>query len=195
MGQTLSDTYPVNVASQATQASQAAIDLLWSNDATAKSKGTTAVELTFKHMLSKVIINIVQPSTISPNTTGLVNADLTGMTVTIKGMNTSANFNLATGGLGTYSTIADINTFTAIAGKKYEAIVLPGSFAIGALKMEFALNKNPNEVFTRKNIELEDFEPGKVYTYNITLKRSGVEFTCAITDWDATPTDRTGDAE
>ncbi|MGL4666313.1 MAG: fimbrillin family protein [Saezia sp.] len=182
--QTLSATYLVNVA---TQTSQAAIDLLYSNNATAKSKGAATVPLTFKHQLSKVIINTTAGD-------GLTAADLTNMTVTIKGMNTAAPFNLATGLLEASTTPADITALPVAMGSKYEAIVLPASLAVGALKMDFALNNAKNEVFTRTNTAEEVFEAGKVYTYTITVKRTGVTFTCTITDWIAEP-DRTGDAE
>ncbi len=183
-GQTLSATYPVNVA---VQTSQADIDLMYSNDAVKKTKANPSITMTFNHMLSKVIVKATPGD-------GLTSEDLAAMTVKVKNMNTAALFNLKTGTLDTYSTPADITVFPVEAGSKYEAIVLPAAFTTGQLIMEFALNNTQNEVFKRVNTAAENFEPGKIYNYTVTVKRTGVTVTCTINDWTAGP-DRNGNAE
>jgi hypothetical protein len=155
------------------QSMQENLDLLYSKDATGKNKNTIGnVALTFKHQLSKVILN---------TTVGIGLTDLSTMSVTIKGMDTRATFNLATGALTTTSTIADITPLTILAGSKYEAIVLPATFsAAGAVTIEFALS---DEVFTWKSPADLVLEAGKQYIYDMTITRTSVSVTCTITDW------------
>lgn len=180
--QALSTAYPVNVA---TQTSQAAIDLLWAKTA-GKNKTSGTVALTFDHKLSKLIIKTVAG-------VGLTATDLANLTVTAKGMNTEAPFDLKTGTLGTAAASAAIAPAVVTKGSQYEAVVLPAVFAAaGSLTMEFALNNAESEVFVWECPANEAFEPGKEYTYTMTISRTGVSFTCTINPWTSVP--RTGTA-
>lgn len=80
-------------------------------------------------------MNIVKPSTL--NNTGLTDADLVGMKVTVKGMNTTNTFDLSTSRLGdTPDTEADITPRTITDGEAYDAIILPGSYGTGEVTVE-----------------------------------------------------------
>lgn len=166
--------YPVTVA---TQTNQPAIDLLYSNNATGKNKTSGDVTLNFTHKLSKVIIKTIPG-------TGLSEADFAAMTMRISGVNTTATFNLSDGTLGAGGNPAPIIPLPVTIGKEYEAILLPATFTTaGDLKMEFILNNANSDVYAWKCPANETFEPGKKYTYTMTLGRTGVTFTCTITDW------------
>ncbi len=166
-------SYPVNVADQSDQAS---IDLLWSNDAAGKNKNSVDVALTFAHKLTRIVINASAGE-------GLVAADLTGLTIKIKGMNTAAPFNLASGALGTANTPVDITAKTVTAGSGYCAIILPATLATaGAAKLELSLNNADDDKFGY-DIPAMTLLPGTTYTWNITLARTAIEVTASITDW------------
>lgn len=170
--------YNVNVG---TQTSQSAIDLLYSRSTTGKDQNSGSVPLLFRHELSRVIINTVAGE-------GFVSADLAKMSVKIKGMHTQANFDLSTGKLGTSHAPADIVPATTTAGSKYEAIVLPATFATaGSLTMAFALHNTKEEVFVWSCPANETFAPATQYTYTITIARTGVTATCSITPWTDIP--------
>ena len=177
--------YPVNVA---TQTDQSAIDLLYSNNAVGKNKTDGDVALYFTHKLSKIVVNTV-------NGDGFGSPNFGPMTMKIRGMNTTATFDLRTGTLGDGGNPAPITPLpVGIGGERYEAIVLPATFAAeGDMTMEFELNNAKGEVLTWKCPAGESFEAGKQYTYRMTISRTRVIATCTITDWN--DVERTGTAE
>jgi hypothetical protein len=164
--------YKVDVG---TQTSQEAIDLLYSNNATGHSKDNSTVNLNFKHQLSKVVFTISAGNGIT---------DLTGLVVTMKGMNTKADYDLATGTRSNESAVADIVTKTTITGTQAvaEAIVIPMDGATGRT-VTFAL---PSGTFTWDVPATETFQLGKKNSYTVELKRGGstsVTPTGTIEDW------------
>ena len=171
-------SYPVNVT---TQTSQKAIDLLWSNNATAQSESSGTVALTFQHKLSKMVFTLVPG-------TGVEADDLTNVTVTIKGMNRQAPFDLAVGTLGASTDPGDIIALTS--GTNSEAIILPAAGTTG-YTVEFALNNPEQDVFTWTIVDnTAAFVAGSKYTYNVTINRTGMTITGEITNWtEVGPTD------
>lgn len=113
------DVYPINLSHQA--ASLVAHDLLYTtsnNGGSGHTAGT--ISLGFTHQLTKIIINIVD------NETGaILTPDAGGMI--IKGMNTTANFDLKTGVLSGAATSTDITPY--MNGSSTEAILLPFTVA------------------------------------------------------------------
>jgi len=109
------DLYPINLSHQA--ASLVAHDLLYArsnNGGSGHTAGT--VSLGFTHQLTKIIINLVDNetgATLTPDAGGMI----------IKGMNTTANFNLKTGLLSGATTSTDITPY--MNGSSTEAILLP----------------------------------------------------------------------
>jgi hypothetical protein len=173
-GATLTTAANIEIATAQTAANQPTYDLLWSGSATDYNKTSSNVPLTFQHKLSKIVMNVSAHANV-----GASAADLSGMTVTITGMNTKNTINLATGDLNTPSEEADITPRTITAGSQYDAIIIPGDYAAGAVSVEFTVN---SETFTW-NVGAKSFASGSEYTYDVTLTRTGVVVTGTITPW------------
>ena len=113
------DVYPINLSNQA--ASLVAHDLLYAtsnNGGSGHTAGT--ISLSFTHQLTKIIINIVDNETgaiLTPDAGGVI----------IKGMNTTANFDVKTGVLSGAATPTDITPY--MNGSSTEAILLPFTVA------------------------------------------------------------------
>jgi hypothetical protein len=165
-------TYSVDVA---TQANPANIDLLYAKTTGGYKKSSQSnVSLAFKHQLTKLILNVIAPTDPS--------SSLSEMTVVINGLNTKANFNLATGALETSNTPATITPLTIMAGK-YEAIILPETIAANQVTVEFTINPSTTpEIFVWK-VDAGTFAPETVYTYNVSLVRTGVSVSGTINQW------------
>lgn len=180
-------TYPVDVF---TQTSAEAIDLMWANTTAGYDETTvTAVPLVFDHQLTKLVMNCTAGS-------GLVPADLVGMTVTINGMNTTQNYNLTTGALiGTSASQRNFAPRTVTDGSAYEAIILPAAAttASGQFNVTFTIDPTGTpETFTWDMASGTTFLARNQYTYNVTISRVGVTATGTINPWTAnTPEDVT----
>lgn len=145
------DIYDIDVTDQ--------IDFLYSEKVTNKTKTDGTVNFTFHHKLSKVIFDITDEDT---------DIDLTGISVVIKGLNTTAGFDLETGTLGTAGTVADIATTTYdVADNKAKAyaIVLPATGAGFEVVFTLADGYTATQAFSGK-----DFAADMQRTYPITLK-------------------------
>ncbi|KQC01803.1 fimbrillin family protein [Pedobacter sp. Hv1] len=174
-----SNIYPVDLSNQSQQNS---IDLLYSNNATGLSKSNANASLTFSHQLAKVEFTV-------KNGEGVAN--LTGLAMSLAGLNTKADFDLATGVLSNPSQAVDIaakvgtrNTLVIA-----EAILLPVAdasaklitFTLPGTKFKFTLPSNTK------------FEAGKRYTYEIELKNVvgttpvATALNAVITDWTTVP--------
>lgn len=168
--------YPVNVMNQA---SQAAIDFLYSNNAANTDNTTPNVALNFKHKLTKVLFNMSSDDI----------SDLTGLKVIIKGSKTQATVSLADGSLtANNSSIANIEALTAANGAKAEAIVLPATDLSG---YAFVFSLPSGDTYTWDVPSTNVFEGGKKYTFNIKLQNEGVVLVDpqgTIEDWTEGPT-------
>ncbi|MCC8036259.1 MAG: fimbrillin family protein [Rikenellaceae bacterium] len=174
------------------QNNQPTFDLLYSVNATDVTKADNPVTLTFEHQLSKLVMNVIAGD-------GLSAGDLTGMTVTIKGMSTETTFNLSTGSLDTPGTPAEITPreLTALSGyaASYDAIILPSAATTtdGQYSVEFIIDpQGEAEPFVWNMAAGTDFAAGNEYTYAVTLSRTGVTATGEITPWNTTDNDRGG---
>jgi hypothetical protein len=189
-GKTLGSSISVDVSGAQTASSQADIDLLWAKANGTGGSGydkvthaTTPVALAFNHKLAKMVINVKAGAA--------VNTPLTGMTVTIKGMNTKNTFKLSDGTLGTPNTPAAITprVITTASGfnASYDAIILPYVYSSnGDVTVDFTVG---GETFTWE-VDATTFAPGNEYTYAVTLTRTGVAVTGTINPW--MPNDRGG---
>ena len=109
-------TYKVDVS---TQTAPAAIDLLYSNNVTAKNATTPSVALKFAHRLSRVEVNLTVGE-------GFTDADLQGIEVPLSKQPTTADYKILTDELTpTGSADREISLPTADAGKTAAAIILP----------------------------------------------------------------------
>lgn len=161
--------YPINVA---VQTSQETIDLLYSNNVTAQNESTPNVALTFTHELTKLVFNIQAG-------TGVTAAEMEGLVVTLQGMNTTANFDLATGTISNPASPATITALTNAAGTSSEAIVLPAD--VSASNIVFTMSNN--DAFTWTVPAATTFAAGTKVTYTVTINRAGMTITGEITPW------------
>jgi len=192
--------FPVNVSSQT---SQAAIDLLYSSNANNITKNNPSTALTFDHQLSKLEFSIKKGAGVN---------SLDGLSASIAGTKTTADFDLATGILTAKSTVADISAkTTALAAQSVvEAILIPTADASGTV-VTFSLS---GKVYKLNIPTGTSFEKGKKYAYDIELRNDGTTptgtaaiVTASINNWtdvpsgnhvlnpDGTPTDPTDPTE
>ena len=182
------EVYNVDVSEQTPQSK---IDLLYSFNQALKYDKTTPgkkVPLVFDHMLTKINIHI-KPGE------GLNDSDLDDIEVHFEGFNTKADFDLITGELSNSSNTSNISPAGMMPKDEYvvsyEAIILPTNNPT-ASKIVFDL-KNGNgtegdegysksDVFTWTFTENE-LVKGTEYTYNVTVKRSGIVVEATINNW------------
>ena len=154
------------------QGKQEAIDFMYAKTPGC-NKANPQVFLKFFHKLSNLVLE-VQPGP------GLTQEDLKKMTVTVKGQNTKATFNLADGTISGEENPADITMKTTEAGKLYEAILLPTEEASRVI--EFDLNNGYDAPFVWTMPE--KLEGGKRYHYTVVkLSRSAVDISGNIESW------------
>lgn len=172
--------YPVNTT---TQSSQSNIDLMraFADNSTSgydKTNGASYINFVFDHKLTKLIINTTPDD-------GLAQSDLTNMTVTIKGLNTKADYKIDTDVLTEASpvVVAPIVAKITTAGILYEAIVVPQSFTTGVVTIEFALNNAKNEVFVYE-VPATTLAEAEKHTFNVKVQRTGVQVRGTINAWD-----------
>lgn len=153
------NNYAVNVSAQS---NQAAIDLLYANNAVGLSKSSTNANLVFSHQLSKVEFTV-------KNGTGV--ADLNGLSVSMTDLKTNADFDLATGNITPQSQKGAILTKTGVknGATVAEAILIPTTDETG-IKVVFTLGV---KTFTWALPAGTKFEKGKKYSYEIELKGEG----------------------
>jgi hypothetical protein len=171
-------TVALNLASQT---NLSAIDLLYSNTDVPYNEDTLQAKLRFGHQLSKIEITVTDQSTGAD--LGAAGAELI---TTIKNGNTTANFSLVDGSLGTVATPADVVMLTKVFAPdsaRSEAIVMPVddisniqlTFKVGALELNAKL---PPAGGSTK------LEAGKRYIYNAILRKDGVNIAGIIEPWD-----------
>ncbi len=163
----------------ADQTDQEAIDFMYAK-ATGCNKVTPQVELSFSHQLANLILD-VHPGD------GLMDEDLANLTIKVKNQNTTATYNLADGTLSEEGTPADITMHTTIAGKKYEAILLPTTETSRVL--EFDLNNGHDAPFVWTMPTKLD--GGSKYYYTVVkLSRTAVEVSGTIVPWNEVKDDK-----
>ena len=178
-------------------------DLLFARNTTI-TRDNSVKPLTFKHQLAKIEIHLVCGD-------GLEAADLTGATVKIKNLKTTATITLSkTADFGTvavsgattdvqcrmqYRDDVDRDVATPPAAsdirKAYafaEAIVVPQWFssdgtATGAAQTFLEITLPSNIVLTNTLGPIE-FQQGKKLGYNVTLSATGIKLSTQITDWE-----------
>lgn len=139
------------------QADPAKVDLLYSDNAKAIAAGE-AVDLAFKHKLSQIVIAVGSDETLP---------DISGLKISLSGMNTQADFNLADGTLAAKESKANIDMNVSADGTTAEAIILPTT-TLDGVKMTFVLDGKTFEWPVSVNGGA-GFEAGYKYTYTATL--------------------------
>ncbi|MGN0217605.1 MAG: fimbrillin family protein [Bacteroidaceae bacterium] len=168
----------------ADQTDQEAIDLMYAT-APNKDKTQPGVMLGFAHQLSNLVLD-VQPGD------GLTAADLSALTVTVKGQHTTATYNLADGTIANAASPADVAMKAVTAGSRYEAILLPT--AGESRELEFNLNNGHDAPF-RWTMQ-GTLDGGMKYHYTkVKLSRTAAEVEGAILPWAETTDDSENEAK
>ncbi len=170
-------TYPVNVSDQS---SLPAIDLLYSNNAAGLNSQNPDVGLTFVHQLSKINVLIMPEDATS---------DLSGLTVTMTGVGTSATFSLADGTLSAPAITGNVAFNMSSDGRTAQAILLPMADFTGK-SLIIAFGSNSYEFPLTQGVNITSFEKATQYTYNVTLSSQALSVSNAtITDWVTGPSE------
>ena len=154
-----------------------ASDLMWATPLTGVSRENGAQTLSFRHLMSKIEVTLVQG-------TGVTADEIGAATITLGNSDliTSGTFNTATGeftaaasGTGTY-TIAT----SAGAATPHAAIIVPQNVAGKALTVTIGETARTYDI-----PEGTSFVTGKKYTYTLTVNKTGLTVSSTISDWDA----------
>ena len=175
------DEYDFTVAKdQSVATAYYAADLLYSAEAT-YPRSKTACSLTFAHKLAKVVCTLRAGD-------GLNAGDLTGATVEIITPERAVKFNRKTGDITTAGTSANSDNVKL---GEYGAIVAPQTFTKSTKFLKVTLPTGGELYYTLPADNDPDTQGdqdlvlagGNVYTFNITVKLTGLTVTSTITPW------------
>lgn len=173
---TLAADVLISVPANQTGSAQAGADLLWAkanNNESGYTKAySSAVGLVFDHKLARLEMNILAGEGVG---------SLSNLAIAIKGTKPSRKFSLASGTFtdAAEGTEADITPRLITANAKYDAFLIPTSYAADVMTVTFT---NGSDVYTW-TVGEKGFESGKEYSYNITLGKNGVTVSGTINDW------------
>lgn len=166
------------------QSQPATLDVLYSNNATGKSASTTALSLTFTHVMSKITLDVKAGI-------GIDAADISGLSATdvvFNKMPVTASLALANGALtaGTdlSQTFSPLKSATAADGygATFTAILVPQ--AAGTYSGRTVVFTIAGQPYTWDIPDTEAFAAGQHIVYPVTVKRTGVATgRPTITDW------------
>ena len=199
-GLTLDGNYAFSIkADQSKDADYLASDLLWGQPmkegtnpgeyviANPVARTKDAVPVSFKHLLSKIQVELKPDAT-----SGLKADDFKGAKLEILSVKPEVSLTLANGTItsasgtatnvlaATYTTTGTPSALTAA------AIVVPQTFSKGAKFMQVTLATGGKLFYTLPNGTGDTdltLESGKIYKYEITVKLTGLTVTSSIEDW------------
>lgn len=195
----LNGTYAFSIrADQSKDADYLASDLLWGQPmkptagggyetANPVARTKTPVNVSFKHLLSKIQVTLIPDQS-----SGLTAADFKGARLEILSVLPGVSLTLADGGISTATgtpspviaaTYDGAATPTALTAA---AIVVPQTFTKGSKFMKVTLATGGELFYTLPGTDADAnliLESGKVYTYDITVKLTGLRVTSKIEDW------------
>lgn len=152
--------YPVDITNQADPET---IDLLYADKLEGISERSNALKLSFSHQLARLVLNVKS----------VAGSSLEGLSISISGVKTKANFLLANGTLN-----IDANSKGDVAmhmvrgeGLSAEAILLPEG-NLNDVKLKFVLSGKSQEIPLSSSLK---FEKGRCYTYTINIKNGEAE--------------------
>ena len=172
--------YKVDVSSTR-QASQSSIDLMRAyadgiGNAGYDKTNTLPVNLVFDHQLAKVALNV---------TAGAGVTDLSGLTIAIKGMNTTADFNIASTVLSNEDGASTSSITPYHAGSySYEAILLPVAALGAAHIVEFTIGSNTYTwTMSNNSSGITSLVAGNKYIFDVTLQKNAIAVSGTIAAW------------
>lgn len=168
--------YSVNVGGNQS-GKLAALDLMYSNDLVNKNKTSQDAVLGFSHQLTLLSLKLDNKS----------GASLDGMTVTLTGLKTKADFSLIDGSLVVdASSTGNIIAHTDVTKNLSEAVLIPET-AINGAKMEFNI-PGLGKTFTWDIPANQNFDAKTKYTYDVEIKSEGLLVASSnITNWTDKP--------
>lgn len=162
-------------------------DLLYSESAVYSPK-TEAQSLVFKHQLSKVVCTL-KSGTGSP--------ELDGATVAIVGAKIKGTFKPSDGSFTKAGTTSDVTMNSTITSGSYIAAIPPQTFDKGAKFLKVTLKEGGDFYYKIPNGGGDSpltLAASNVYTYVITVNKTGLTVTSTITPWDSSSGTTSGDA-
>lgn len=163
--ESVSSEYPINLSSQA---NQVGLDFMYASSTKNynQSMGET-VNLTFNHMLVKVILNVTADASVG---------DISDVQVSAKGMNTSAKFNFSSETLEQESKTGDIRAYKNTIADRYEFVLLPVADLASSHIIEFEVNGSTYAwTINKNNGNITQLRGGYKYTFNVNLTDTEVE--------------------
>lgn len=166
---------------QSTMANYRASDLMYAT-ASGLSYSETPHELTFYHLLSKVVVKL-EPGA------GFTAADLNNATVVLgtvtggEGLNNQVTFNAATGTISDATGDLPIRVTTDADDAQHAAVIVPQN--IKGKKLCVTLGDVTKTWTITCEAETFPLEAGKVYLFTITVNRSGLTVTVTIQPWES----------
>ena len=158
------------------QGNPSSIDFLYSGNVKNVTATTTQQQLIFTHQLSKVMFDIKVGS-------GISETELDGVNVSVRNATSNANFSLVDGSitLGTQKQEMELPVTYSEAIAHAEGIMIPQ--LCDNVSLIVSLQSGRTFFFTLENDY--QWESGKKYTYEITLKENIVNasFGATISDW------------
>ncbi len=167
--------YSINLMNQS---DQSALDLMIAkadNSGSGYDKiNNSAVDLKFNHQLAKVFINVLAGDGVS---------SLDGLTVNIKGMNATADFDLSNPSIANEGIQADIIPYKQQNAYIYEAILLPVVFSSKHI-VEFNVGGNTYKWNMQANSGgISILDSGNKYTFDVRLQKGKVLVNGSILPW------------
>ena len=170
------DSYTFTVQTdQSNENNVKASDLLWTGGRQDATPGT-ALDINFKHALSKLNVTLTKGSELDEG--------VTFKSVKLSNCATKIVVNLLEGTFGnTTNSGQTITLYATTENKQYECILVPQTFA-QSLKVEITDNNGKVYTFIKSDNELT-FSSGKQYTLNLTVGRDKVTTgTISADSWD-----------
>lgn len=143
------------------------------------ARQSAAHNLEFKHKLSKVVCTLKAG-------TGIGAPDLTGATVKIVNAKTKGTFKLSDGTFNAPGgTTSEVNMNSTITPGSYIAVIPPQTFAKDAKFLQVTLSGSAGagEYFYKIPDGDLTLTEDNVYTFNITVNRTGLSVTTSIAGW------------
>ena len=146
------------------------------------TRTTSIVPLTFTHLLTKVDINLTEGD-------GFSEGDLANAKVYIQNTKPTTTFNVQNTTVGTAS--GDASDITVCTGTKGSAIIVPQTVAANAAFIKVVISGGE---YIYKLAAQTAFQQSSVYTYNITVNKTGLNVSSTITKWVSVGTATSGTA-
>lgn len=170
--------YAINLSDQTSQTN---IDLMTakadnSGKGYSKENGrnNSAVNFTFTHRLVKLIMNVTKDASVPGTITS----------VSIKGMNTAATFDLK--GVAGFTSVGSPSAITPCktSENKYEAILLPVAALTDDHLVTFTTDEGETYNWVMKK-QISSLEVEKIYTYDVNVTKYEIIASGAINSWTA----------